>query len=612
MPVKTNKQGTNLKEKIMKTPIISLTHIKHLMLCGILIAIMGCNKLALKPEGQLTLENTLSDYNGFLTYSWQFYNAFNGYTNDMLEDELNSDMFARANPNGQSQWIWQQVTIPSFSDSYSRPYANIRTINLMLDNIDQSTLNAADKDHWRCIGYFFRAYNYITLLNLYGDVPYTEHALNDKSEELTLPRSARDVVATNILKDLQYAEANLKNGDGDNTINVHAVRALLSRFGLREGTWRKYHGLGGANTYLQASVDASTKLMVTYPTLNTNYDLDFNSVSLAGAPGIILYKAYVANQITHSQSTQIRNSSGRYDLTKAAADMFLMKDGETRFTSPLFQGDKSPFTEFRNRDRRLYYCVPPPFNVNTNPPSLTFTYTTNPVDTSYFGLMQAISDGTHKTLPTRNWNGFVVRQEPHYVDFPNGQPYSVTYTGYRFYKYYNQQVQDAQGQDISDCPLFRMGEILANHAEATYELGTFSQAVADATINKLRARGAVAALNVSTIVADPTRDQSINPVLWEIRRERAVELVGEGFRFDDLRRWKKMEYAMKEKLGRYLTKGVDVPANSIIPIQNGASAGYISYLGVPPGTFPDYYYLYPIPSNQIVLNPKIVQNPGWK
>ena len=596
----------------MKKNILSISNIKGVLFCGILTAILGCNKLDLKPEGQLTLENTLSDYNGFLTYSWQFYNAFSGYTNEMLDKELHTDMFAIANPNGQSQWIWQQITIPSSADSYSGPYTNIRTINLMLDRIDDSALSATDKEHWRSIGYFFRAFNYSNLINLYGDVPYVAHALNDKSEELTMARTPRDIVASNILKDLLYAEANLKNGDGENTINANVIRALISRFGLREGTWRKYHNMTDAEKYLNASVDASTKLMAAFPALGSSYDLDFNSVSLAGVQGIILYKAYVANQITHSLSTQNRNSSGRYDLTKTAADMFLMSDGQTRFTSPLFQGDKSPFSEFRNRDRRLYFCVPPPYNVNTSPPSLNFTYTTNPVDTSYFGTMKAISDATHKTLPSRNWNGFVVRQEPHYVDFPNGQPYNVTYTGYRFYKYYNQQVQDAQGQDISDCPLFRMGEILANHAEAMYELGTFTQSTADATINKLRARGAVAPLNLSSITNDPNRDQSINPILWEIRRERAIELIGEGFRFDDLRRWKKMDYALKEKLGRYLTKGTDVPSNSIIPIQNGATAGYISYLGIPPSPFPEYYYLYPMPSNQIVLNPKIVQNPGWK
>ena len=49
-----------------------------------------------------------------------------------------------------------------------------------------------------------------------------------------------------------------------------------------------------------------------------------------------------------------------------------------------------------------------------------------------------------------------------------------------------------------------------------------------------------------------------------------------------------------------------------IPIQNGDTEGYIAYEKVPPAPFPDYYYLYPIPSNQTVLNPALVQNPGWK
>jgi len=591
----------------------SITHyIKIVLLFLLLNVTLSCNKLQLSPQGQLSIASTLSSYNGFKTYAWQFYNAFPGYTNAMLDKDVNSDLFLYASPNSQSNWIWQRMTIPSSSSSYTQPYTYIRQINLMLDYIDKSSLNEADRNHWRSVGYFFRAYNYSNLINLYGAVPYIDHALTDADPALHIPRTSRDSVAMNILSDLQYAEANIKNGDGANTINVNVVDALISRFGLMEGTWRKYHGLSNANIYLQASADASEKLMAVFPSLAPNYDLLFNSESLAGVPGIILYKAYVTNQITHGLSTQNRNSSGRYDLTKSAADLYLMTDGQTRFTSPLFLGDTNPYDEFRNRDRRLYYTVPPPFRVNTNAPSLVFTYTSNPNDTSYFGLMKSISDSSHKALPTRNWNGFVLKQEPHYVDYNNGQPYNVTYTGYRFCKYYNLLVQNAQGQDISDAPIFRMGEVLVNYAEVKYELGSFDQGIADATINKLRARGGVQPLDITSIPNDPTRDPDVDPVLWEIRRERAVELIGEGFRFDDLRRWGKMDYAVKEKLGRWIIKGVDVPAGNKIPIQGGATAGYIDYWGVPPSPYPDYYYLYPIPSNEIVLNPKIVQNPGWQ
>jgi len=124
----------------------------------------------------------------------------------------------------------------------------------------------------------------------------------------------------------------------------------------------------------------------------------------------------------------------------------------------------------------------------------------------------------------------------------------------------------------------------------------------------LRERGNVEPLDVSNIGDDPTRDASVSPLLWEIRRERAVELMAEGYRFDDLRRWKKLhEYGSAEKLGRYV---VNANYNNRLPIQGGADEGYVSPYGVPPGV-PEHYYLYPIPSDQIVLNTNLEQNPGW-
>ncbi|HVU58424.1 MAG TPA: RagB/SusD family nutrient uptake outer membrane protein [Puia sp.] len=576
-----------------------------------LAGLWGCQK-DLQPKDQLVTSTTFVNYDGFKTYAWKFYSVFPGYNGDAPNSEFNGDLFLNANPNGQSGWVAQTMIIPSSDAFYTGAYTNIRDINIMLDNIDNSALSDVDKAHWRSVGYFFRAFNYANLVNRFGDVQYTDHALTDKDTALYAPRQPRDVVTKHILDDLSFAEQNIKvAGDGANTINQAVVQAFISRFGLREGTWRKYHGLSDANTYLQASATASEKLMASNPTLSPSYDDDFNSESLAGVPGIILYKQYVTNQITHSLSTSGRNSSGRWDLTKKAMDMYLLQDGQTRYTSPLFTTDQTPNDEFMNRDLRLYFTVPPPYIVNTTPPSSVFTYTGVPEDTMYFGLMNRISNSSRKALPTINWNGFVVRQEPHFVDYPNGQPYCVTYTGYRFYKYVNHYVLNVQGADINDCPVFRMGEVLVNYAEAKFELGQFTQDVADATVNKTRVRGGVTRLDLGNIPDDPTRDADIDPVLWEIRRERAVELMGEGFRFDDLRRWKKMDYLTQRKLGRWIKKGVDVPANSIIPILNGATEGYISYEPLPPAVMPDYYYLYPIPSGEIALNPKISQNPGW-
>ncbi len=59
---------------------------------------------------------------------------------------------------------------------------------------------------------------------------------------------------------------------------------------------------------------------------------------------------------------------------------------------------------------------------------------------------------------------------------------------------------------------------------------------------------------------DSHRDASVDPVLWEIRRERRVEFMGEGRRLDDLRRWAKGSYVDKQPLGVYVA---DAAANKV-------------------------------------------------
>jgi starch-binding outer membrane protein, SusD/RagB family len=574
----------------------------------------SCNddSLDLSPKDQLTEKTVFANYENTKGYAWQFYNALAGYTNEVSQnEEWNGDLGFQSSESYTNPWIFQTMIVPNTSADYSTPFANIRAINILLDNIDaeESTLSAADKRHWRSIGYFFKAYNYMDLMNKYGDITWAEHAVTDTdTETLFGPRTPRDEVAQKILDMLVYAKNNIKiAGDGPNTINKNVVMALISRYGLREGTWRKYHGLSNAPQYLQASLQASDSLMKVFPTLHPNYDEVFNSESLRGVPGIIMFKEYATSVLTHRLSTWARSSSGRHDLTKKAADMYLMTDGQTRWTSPLFEGDKSPYTEFRKRDKRMLYSICIPYKVNT-PSGNTWTATGIAADAEYFSVMNAISDDKHKTLPALNWGGQVLPEEPNFLK--NGvKPYSITMTGYRLTKFSNKSNTGISSADITDAPIFRMGEVLMNYAEASFELGKIDQSVINQTINKLRARGGVSALDVAKIPTDPQRDTTVDPVLWEIRRERAIELMAEGFRFDDLRRWKKLDYISEEPLGRWVKNS---SYGNKLKIQNNAPEGYISERGIPPQGIPSYYYLYPIPTGQIVLNPKIVQNPGWK
>jgi hypothetical protein len=298
-----------------------------------------------------------------------------------------------------------------------------------------------------------------------------------------------------------------------------------------------------------------------------------------------------------------------WDLTRKAIDMYLMTDGQTRWTSPLFEGD-GPYKEFRNRDKRLYLTTYPPYVVDAPGNIKTWEHTGEEQDREYIDFMDSTFPNSVRNLPAKNWSGTVVRKMPHFRDNSGGQVFVASNTGYSLIKFANWEgnFSGKSNHDHSDAPIFRIEEVMLNYAEAKKELGEFNQAICDQTINRLRERAGVASLELANIPDDPKRDPSVDPEMWEIRRERAIELMGEGFRFDDLRRWKKMDYATERKLGMWINKSEE-PG---VPILDDADEGYVSYEGVPPTPYPDHYYLYPIPSNQILLTEGVVeQNPGW-
>ena len=409
----------------------------------------------------------------------------------------------------------------------------------MLDNIDQSSMNDAEKAHWRSVGYFFRAYKYFKMLSLYGDLPWVEHTLSEDSEELYFPRDPRDVVAQNILNNLKYAEEHIKvDGDGNNTINRAVVQSLISRFCLFEGTWRKYHALPNATTYLEECTRASKEVMNKYTTLHPNYEELFNSESLAGINGIILYKEYATSQLCHGLTRMVRTGESQIEATKDAVDSYLCSDGHPIKNSTTYGGDKDVYAQFRNRDYRLYHTVCPPYMVSLASASTTqWKFTDNPSEREYIDLMATISKETYHRLPTSNFKGFITKGQPHFKNVNWGQGWNASQMGFWVWKYYNTHTDasTANGVCTTDAPLFRLGEILLNYAEAMYELGLFDQSIADKTINKLRKRAHVADMVLTDITTDfdPERDQDVNPLLWEIRRERRVELMGEGTRLDD-------------------------------------------------------------------------------
>lgn len=610
----------------------------YIYLCCILLLSSCLNNdfLERTPLGNPTAGTVFQTADGFKSYTWGLYETFPslGY-GDTNTDDIS---YNQARTNSESDWIRGLIVIPDKRNGTAwDQYGFIRRVNLMLDHIDDSKMTAADKEHWRSVGYFFRSYRYFTLLQAYGGVPWIDHVLTENENDIIYgERASRDEIAKHILEDLQYAEKNIGTADdGKNTINISVIQTLMSRFCLFEGTWRKYHGLADAETYLKECKRVSAEVLKVYPSVTPNYDDLFCSLSLDGVAGVILYKAFSnAAKVTHATSIGGTTEKSFYNPTRSLVDSYLCSDGKPRWTSPLFKGDKNMYDEFSCRDHRLWLQITPPYKIkrtgNVTAWSTEWEYTDDPKDKSFMDSLKLMGLGLEtmkerqKTLPFRQgFSGGILEQVPHYDFYTNNQPWYISSLGYNNWKYYDTYLEKgSQRNEETDMPIFRTEEVMLNYAEAMCELGEFTQDIADQTINVLRRRGNVADMKVADINdnfdpkrdkgnSDYTGDYAVEPLLWEVRRERRIELFSEGFRFDDLRRWKKCHYMMRKKLGQYVRKA-DFPDNTNVTIDGGGTEGYLEFHPEQKHQWPDYYYLYPIPRNEITLNPKIKQNPGWE
>ncbi|MGZ4020329.1 MAG: RagB/SusD family nutrient uptake outer membrane protein [Flavisolibacter sp.] len=513
-----------------------------------------------------------SGENNVKAYSWEFYNLFTGFGTG-----TNGDFYFSTFTDDQASSGFQNyaVSAPATSGAWSWYY--VRKANIMLERIDGVPMADEAKNHWKGVARFFRAFDYFNKVKAFGDVPWVGKSLDiSETNQIYKPRDSRKLVMDSVLADINFAVANLRTTT-DNTVGKNAALALASRIGLYEGTYRKYHtelNLPDADKFLQASKDASLALMSAGYTLDANYRTVYSSMDLGSDKEVILYKKYLAGVLTHSVIGYTNSTTQMAGLTKAAVESYVATDGLPISQSPLYQGDNTIQNVRANRDGRLLLTI----------------------DTV---LM---------------YNGHLV----------NGMSSS---TGYRPTKFLQPlSVQLAPGNE-TDAPLFWLPEVLLNYAEdcaVLQEMGlyTVTQADLDKSVNLLRARAGVAKLvvagggNVSasgTIINDPKRDADVPPLTWEIRRERRVELMMDGFRYDDLMRWKKgpyLDYTLNPD--GYL--GAKVPPNPSITLNaNGYIMPY-SASNISKRVFIDQkHYLSPIPTGQISLYPAgtLTQNPGW-
>jgi hypothetical protein len=532
----------------------------------------GCTKLERLPETTISdplFWNTETDLINAANRMYQQLDA------NWIDTRGDDAVAPGVNLTSNGSWV-----IPGVSGEWNDRYDEIFTANNILEKAGRVNVSDAIRNRYLAEARFFRAYAYFTLTQRYGDVPLVLKTLSVNSPELTMGRTPRADVLKAVYDDLEYAatwlptRASLPAAQWGR-VTKSTAWGMKARVGLYEGTREKFRGETGWEAHLQTALDAAQKVMAQGHALFANYGGLF--VQAGEGPTntenifVKIYGESSTNLILgHNYSRDLEN--GRHAITRNLVRQYLYADGLPAFnTDNEPSAKKSTFfvpeanetsynTIFQNRDPRLTFSV---FQAN---------------ETSYKGPW----------IPTTSLGAR---------------------TAFASKKGFNIPDWTLNNAGTVDRILMRYAEILLIYAEAKYELnGSISDADLNLTVNALRTRAGFAPKLTNAFVTA----NNLN-MREEIRRERTVELALEGFRYDDLIRWKTAETVLpKELLGAKFI-AADWPGTNPNTLNLNADKILIAEPASTRKFQANRDYLYPVPLNEISLSGgNVKQNPNWQ
>lgn len=543
---------------------------KNIKLFSLCLAFTGivttsCNDfLDKEPLSQITPNTFLITENDLASYAINLYPVFPihkiwGTVGTFGNDK---DTDNQATGSYDNRWVpgqWRVKETETDKDKEDWDFRVIRRCNYFLETVlprfEEGTLTGSDGNIKQYIGevYFIRAYDYFKRLKSLGDFPIITTQLPDDQAALTevSVRKPRNEVARFILSDLNKAIEYMNNAPagGKNRLTKNAALLMKSRVALFEASWETYHkgtalvpgGSGSPskptdgfnidteiNFFLDECLAASKELADAISLEDNNgeystnpYYMQFADKSLEQYKEILLWRAYEKDlgsgndKLNHSVSSYLF-SGGNNGFTRQFVETFLCSDGLPIYASSLYKGDLSIENVRMNRDNRLQIFMMTPGG----------RYTDDPTDTNVVPLLPNVVD----LQETRPVTGYMLRKGLSNVSYSGGG--SVCVEG---------------------CPIFRATEAYLNYIEASCMKngGNSIDGIAGEYWRQLRVRAKLPAdYNVTVNATDLAKESDwakysgknmVSTLLYNIRRERRCELMEEGFRLDDLRRWRALD-----------------------------------------------------------------------
>ncbi|MDD4589868.1 MAG: RagB/SusD family nutrient uptake outer membrane protein [Parabacteroides sp.] len=543
-----------------------------------LILMSSCQDfLDREPLSSITPENYLNEESQLAAYAIARYNVITdmGY----FEKDHHTDIQARRYHDNRyvpGEWkVPQSGGDWAFGDIYQCNYFLERVIPKWKSGL--ITGNVDNINHYIGEVYFLRAYNYFNKLVALGDFPIIKTTLPDNHKALidASKRMPRTEVARFIISDLDSAIMLMKNVSPDgrkNRLSSLSAQLFKSRVSLFEGSWLKYFkgtefvpngpNWAGAQkdynnsyTFPSGSIDGeidyfltqameSAKVVASTIELTENnmlkeIDMSYHDYAVASAANpylqmfsevnlspyseVLFWRAFnVGLGVINTYALKVQEGDG-VGYTRGFVDGYLMLNGLPIYAENSgYLGDDYIKDVRKRRDRRLNFFLAEPGQINILYPSPLGTH----------GSPVAIIPDIMNLLGNHD--------QPTGYHHTKGNNYDGVH--------YGQHTGGSTGSII-----FRAAEAYLNYIEACYEKKGALDVDAMLFWKNIRERAGVdtdiyKTINATDLVKESRNDWGvysagnfIDKTLYNIRRERKSELIGEGLRYMDLKRWRALD-----------------------------------------------------------------------
>lgn len=637
-------------------------HIYNLFWCIPFIACFSCTDyLDKEADSTVSAEQAFKNFTNFQGFVEEMYNCIPDKEKNNWTSSWNWGDDEIFNPEGDWQmthqidlgnywnwtsnagiWLNKSGADPTSTDKFKHgiwqhAWYCIRKANIGLANLDKLT-NATTEEKNIIAGqlYFFRAWWHFQIMEYWGGIPYITTVLSS-TEKLTLPRLSYQQCADSAAIDFRKAADLLpvdwdkttvgENTKGKNQLRLNKIMALgyLGKNYLWAGSPLMKDGaqLGGTQTYdydqdyCKKAAEAFGELLTLVESGTTQYSLAefnysdiYNHIKASNAKSSFTDIFYTTGQnwlmpgsteaIFRGPSTDYNGSN--WNTTKTfgpKVDGLVEHDNiihqpTANYVSLYGMANGLPLDDpksgfdpnqpFKGRDPRFYHDIV--FD------GFKYVNGTMTDQTEYLRYCSLYTGGAMRAVANASRTGYFIQKlAPHTCNKYDGA-YNWSSSLHTY------------------LPYMRLGEIYLMYAEACAASGgasgkstNFSKTAEDA-INTLRDR-----VGAGHVGADYLADSK--KFMNEVRRERAVELSFEGFRFTDLRRWLLLtESPYNVKTSQEFDR---VESADFYKTNNPKDARVVNFRQVTILTrsLSKKHYWLPFPTSDVYMYAEFQQNEGW-